>query len=200
MKNIIVTALLLAALAAPGFAQAKKEVTVREIPATMEDLVKLRDGIAKTPEGGAAVFLAAMIMYGENRGLGLQAFTLALDMHQVVPGKVYRGYRPRSTWDGYWEQLRRSPYLGRIYVKGTVPDNAYALPAGPVTFTFTEVRPQADGSAKVFVAATSGDWPRPFTLRKNDKGIWKVEEASSLFAGATNIPPPQREKTKPDEL
>ncbi|MBN2351628.1 MAG: hypothetical protein JXD23_03590 [Spirochaetales bacterium] len=199
MKNIIVIALLSAALAAPGFAQAK-EVTVKAIPATMEDLVKLRDGVAKTPEGGAAVFLIAMIMYGGDNGLGLQAFTLALDMSELVPGKVYKGYSPRSTWDGYWEQVRRYSYLGRIYAKGTVPGDEYALPAGPVTFTVTEVRPQADGSVKVFAATTSGNWPRPFTVRKNDKGIWKVKEASSLFAGPADLPPPRREQQKSDEL
>ncbi len=199
MKNIIVIALLLTALSAPGFAQAK-EVTVKSIPSSMEDLVKLRDAVAKTPEGGAAVFLVAMIMCGENRELGLQAFTLALEMNEVVPGKVYKGYKPRSTWDEYWEQIRKYAFLGRIYVKGTVPDNAYALPSGPVTFSFTEVRPQADGSAKVFVATTSGNWPRPFTLVKNDKGIWKVKEASSLFAGPSNLPPPQPEEQGPDEL
>jgi hypothetical protein len=199
MKKIIVATLLLAALVAPAFSQAKS-ITVKAVPASMEELVKLRDGIAKTPEGGAAVFLLAMIICGENRELGLQAFTLALDMDQLITGQVYKGYRPNTTWDDKWEQLRRYPFLGRIYVKGTIPDDEYALPSGPLTFTITAAEPQADGSVKVFVATTSGDWPRPFYLLKNDKGLWKVKDASSLFAGASKLPPPQREKRKADEL
>jgi hypothetical protein len=199
MKNIIVVSLFLAALITPSFSQAK-EVSVKAIPASMEELVKWRDTVAKTPEGGAAVFLVAMIMFGADNDLGLQAFTLALDPDEVVAGKVYKGFKPRTTWDLYWEQVRRYPFLGRIYVDKTVAADAYALPSGPLVFTFTETRMQADGTAKVFAATTSGNWPRPFTLAKNDKGFWKVKEASSLFAGPSVLPPRSGPEKKPDEL
>jgi hypothetical protein len=188
MKHITLLSLFLAALITPAFSQSKT-VTVDALPSSMEELVKLRDNIAKKPEGGAVVFLVAMIMYGGDGDLGLQAFTLALDMDELVNGTVYKGYQPKRLWDDKWEQITKFPFLGKIYVKGTKPEDAYDLPAGPLAFTVTEVRLQADGTAKVFVATTSGNMPRPLGLKKNDKGLWKVTEASSVFVGPSALPP-----------
>jgi hypothetical protein len=171
-----------------AYAQAKT-VSVDEIPSSMEQLLSLRDGIAATPEGGAVIFILAMDMYARNPELGLQAFTLALDMDELAPGDVYKGYRPKRIWDERWWQIDKFPFLARIYVKGTKPDDSYAPPPGPIVFTVTEVRSQPDGTAKVFVATTSGNMPRPMVLKKNDKGLWKVTEASSVFVGPSALPP-----------
>jgi hypothetical protein len=38
-------------------------------------------------------------------------------------------------------------------------------------------------TVKVFVKCTGADSPRPITLVKNDKGIWKAKEFSSLLVG-----------------
>jgi hypothetical protein len=187
MKTAIVAILLVAAAAQAGFGQAKT-VVVDSVPPSMENLLAVRDGIATAPEGGAVVFLLAMIMYGVDRDLGLQAFTLALDMHELSAGTVYKGFRPTRDWDDRFAQIDPFPFLGRIYVNGTKPADGYALPKGSLEFTVTEVRLQKDGSAKVFVATTSGNMPRPLTLVKNDKGLWKVTEASSVFVGPSALP------------
>ncbi len=199
MKTIIIFCLLLTAFVAPAFSQAK-DVTFPAVPGSMEELVTLRNKIAVTPEGGAATFLLAMIMYGEDRELGLQAFTLTLDMGDLVNGTVYKGYQPRSTWYEYFRQIDKFPFLGKIYVKGTKTNQGYALNAGSHAFTFTEVRTDRKGMMKVFVATTSGNWPRPMLMIKNDKGLWKVKEASSVFVGPSAMPPLPKEERKPDEL
>jgi hypothetical protein len=168
------------------------DVGIEKIPSSMEELVSLRDRVATTPEGGAAVLVVAMIMYGDNPGLGLQAFTLALDMDELASGTVYKGYRPKRSWDDRWAQIDKFPFLGKIYVRGTKADDAYALPDSPLAVTVTEVRAQADGSAKAFVATTSGNMPRPVLLKKNDKGLWKVSDASSVFVGPSALPPAKK--------
>jgi len=188
MKLSAITLCSALVLAATAYGQAK-DVVVEKIPSSMDEFVSLRDRIARTPEGGAAGFVVAMIMYGGDAGLGLQAFTLALDMDELASGTVYKGYRPKRIWDDRWAQIDKFPFLGKIYVKGTKADDAYALPDGPLASTVTEVRLQADGSAKAFVATTSGNMPRPLLLKKNDKGLWKVSDASSVFVGPSALPP-----------
>ena len=184
-----VVAIAVLLTAAPALFSQAKTVTVDAVPAAMENLLAIRDRIAVTPEGGAVVFLLSMIMYGGDRELGLQAFTLALDMHELSAGTVYKGYQPKRDWIDRFAQIDLFPFLGNIYVNGTKAADGYALPAGSPAFTVTEVRLQKDGTAKVFVATTSGNMPRPLTLAKNDKGIWKVTEASSMFVGPSALPP-----------
>jgi hypothetical protein len=191
MKTFITASFLAILLMGAAFGQAIS-VTVDKIPATADELVALRDRIAKTPEGGAVVFILAMQMYAEKSDIGLQAFTIALDMDELASGDVYKGYAPKRLWDEKWQQIAKYPFLGRIYAKGTKAEDSYALPFGPVAFSVTEVRSQYDGTAKVFVATTSGNMPRPLYLKKNDKGLWKVIDASSVFVGPSILPPEKK--------
>jgi len=43
------------------------------------------------------------------------------------------------------------------------------------------------GQYKVSVTCSGAELPRPVTLKKNDKGLWKASEWSSLLVGV--IPP-----------
>ncbi len=43
------------------------------------------------------------------------------------------------------------------------------------------------GQYKVFVACSGAELPRPVTLKKNDQGLWKASEWSSLLVGV--MPP-----------
>lgn len=195
MKAYAILAIMACLLSGAAFGQAIT-LNVDALPSSMEELVSLRDRIAVKPEGGAVVFILAMKLYGSDPELGLQAFTLALDMDELISGEVYKGYKPKRIWDEKWDQIRKFPFLGGIYVKGSKAETAYALPSGPLSFTITELRGQVDGTVKAYVATTSGNMPRPVLLRKNDKGLWKVIEASSLFVGPSALPPVQ----KKDEL
>ena len=196
MKTIMLSLTLAAAVAVPGFAQAKT-VTIDAIPASMDEMTSLRDKIATTPEGGAASFITALILCGSDRKLGLQALTLTLDTGQLSNGTVYKGFKPKSGWYEKLYQVDKFPFLGNIYVEGTSAEEGYALPEAPYTITVTEVRMLPKNTAKVFVATTSGNLPRPVSLARNSKGIWKVTEASSYFVGPVELPPLKKE---PDDL
>jgi hypothetical protein len=164
-------------------------VTVDSIPGNIDQFLALRDEIAATPEGGAAVFIIAMILYNEDKDLGLQAFTIALDREQLSEGNVYKGFKPYSSWYNFFEQLGYAEYLGRVYIDGTDYSDAYTLPDKPYRFVFTGRQETGENRVKVFVQTTSGNMPRPLSLVKNNRGIWKVWEASSLFVGVSKIPP-----------
>lgn len=172
----------------------EKTVELGELPGTMDEFLLLRDKLADSPEGGAALFVAAMIGYTEDPDLGTDMFTIALDRSRLTEkADGYKGYAPVGTVMSYPKQyLTSKPYIARSYIVGTSPENGYALPAPPVTVRIS-TNPhseQANGDIKVFIACNGADSPRPVILRRNNRGIWKAVNINSLFVG---IRPPVEE-------
>lgn len=164
---------------------AQKMIETDKVPTTIEEFIAFRDKVANTPEGGAAVFAMAMVLYTQNKELGNQALTIALDLSQVEEGNVYKGYQPPSSLNFHLGNLSEKTYIARSYVQGTSPANGYSIPAGKVKFK-TSRNPyseQDNGDIKVFIQSTGADSPRPIALRKNDKGLWKAVNYNSLFVG-----------------
>ena len=71
-----------AAIVLTGLAFAKTDVpfsvSIGAIPSTIEEFVAMRDEVAVTPSGGAAMFVVAMMNYAKDQTLGLQCFTAIL--------------------------------------------------------------------------------------------------------------------------
>lgn len=165
-------------------------VTIEKIPASVEEFLTMRDKLAVTPEGGAVMFVAALITYVENYDLGLQFFTIAMDQSALEKGNVYKGYKPgRNIYyhlDRFKEARRaRTPWS---YVSGTKPQGGYQAEA-PYSFNFStnSYSMQYDGSIKLFIDCSGADSPRPIRMKKNDKGLWKAVEFSSLFLDVVTI-------------
>ncbi len=85
-------------------------------------------------------------------------------------------------------QMDRAPYLGNIYMAGTVPENGYKLPAPPWVLTFRQATVESEDTVKLYANTTSGNMARPISLKRNDKGIWKAKEYSSVFVGVSKQP------------
>jgi hypothetical protein len=197
MKSWI--SVLTAVVAIAGLAFAKtdvpKSVSLDNIPSTIEEFVAMRDEIAVTPSGGAAMFVAAMINYTKDQTLGLQCFTAIMVNDGSLLGddpKGYGGKAPNKNAMYLIEQLNKYPYAPFSYIAGTTVDDGYALPSAPYTLTITTNKYSANnigkGEIKVFVATTGGNMPRPLALVVNNKGIWKVKEFSSLVLGLSKVP------------
>lgn len=169
--------------------------TIDRLPKTAEEFTELRNQIAATPEGGAAAFLVALITYVNDNDLGLQFLTLSLDQSNLQAGDVYRGYRPARALDYHLERLRRPErkHVPYAYLLGTRREEGYAASL-PYRIRLTRNRYSviAEDRIKVFVQCAGASMPRPVTLRRNDKGVWKVFEASSLFLDV--MAPPSNRK------
>ena len=162
------------------------KVTIDRIAKTTEEFTAFRAGVAATPEGGAAVFILAMMNYVGSETFGTQCFTIALDRTQLVRSSTgdYKGFRPARSFEYFSRRLATHPYLPFAYVLGTTPATGYrATPPYHLSFTRNRYSVQRNGDIKVFVKTSGGVRPRPITMRKNDRGLWKVVEASSLFVG-----------------
>ena len=196
-------ATLLAFSLIPGLSSAPAEagpvtITIQGPIQTPEEFTRFRDGVAQSPEGGAAVFILAMMSYVRSEKLGEQCFTIALDRTQLAKSTSggYKGYRPARAFEYFSRRLGGHPYLPFAYVVGTSPASGYrAAPPYRVSLSRNRYSTQRNGDVKVFVETSGGVRPRPVTLRKNDRGHWKVVESSSLFVGLT---PPK--KASEDEL
>lgn len=167
-------------------------VQIQNIPQTIEEFTVLRDSLATTPEGGAAVFVAAMLTCVKNRDLGIQFFTLILEkekfIHETTHQPHVKGYAPNASFMFYVEQLDKQPWIAPSYVQGTSADNGYTLPTLPYTIsTLTDKHSVIEEGKwiKIFLECTGRDTARPISMKKNNKGIWKVNEVSSLFVGIT---------------
>lgn len=170
----------------PGVPAALTDSSVElpSLPRSTDEFLALRDQVAGSPRGGAAMFVAAMIIYTQDEQLGRECLTIAVDQGQLSDGGA--GYKGKQLSNRSLQSIKSNlgskPYIARSYVEGATPDNGYALPQGPLTIRFQR-EDETDGQAKVFVYSSGADNPRPITLKVNDKGAWKAWEWSSLEVG-----------------
>lgn len=163
------------------------------LPSTVDELVALRDRLATTPEGGAAIFVLALLAWAKDPKLGTQFMTVAIEQKQLSDGPDgYKGKQPsRSVLQNLKDRISKAPHIASSYVQGTKPNDSYTLPPPPWRISGRE-QPndvQAD-KGKTFVRSTGADSPRPIHLVKNDKGLWKASNWSSLEVGVRAPAPP----------
>lgn len=161
-------------------------VSIPNIPNNIEEFVAIRNQLATSPEGGAAIFVLAMILFERNEKLGNSALTVALDRTNLREDMMgYKGFSPGINLSYHIDRFTRNTYWGRAYVEGTSPENKYTLPAAPLEVTTgrNSHSEQRNGDVKVFIKCSGADSPRPISMRVNDKGLWKASECSSMFLG-----------------
>jgi hypothetical protein len=160
-----------------------KIITLPCLPDNIDSFIEIRDEIAKSPEGAAAIFVLAMLVFEKDRKMGEDALIIVLDRSNLVESmNGYKGFSPGQSIKYHLGRFNSKPYWGRTYILGTNPENAYVLPSELLVETNrNSVSVQTNGDVKVFVKCTGADSHRPITLRANDKGIWKAVECSSMF-------------------
>ncbi|MCE9572390.1 MAG: hypothetical protein K8W52_04475 [Deltaproteobacteria bacterium] len=161
-------------------------VDLGPLPASLDEFLALRERVGKDAIGGAALFALALVEYVADPVAHEPFVTVMLTMdHLVDDAAGYKGRRPHHTvLRNLRDRLVGKAHIARSYAQGTRFEDGYALP-GAIGI---KVRVQANSAlapdrAKVFVHSTGADSPRPVTLHRNDKGLWKVHEWSSLEVG-----------------
>ncbi len=164
-------------------------ITIEKMPESIEEFTEMRDEISVTPEGGAAMFIVAMNKYIEDEELGVQFFTLILDMYHIRKTSStpnVKGYAPNVMFNEFLRRIKSKPYISASYISGTSPENKYELPEAPYKIEISR-NPYSivkEGERiKVFVECSGADSPRPITLQKNSNDIWKAYEFSSMSLG-----------------
>ncbi len=174
---------------------ANETVEIAKMPATVEEFTAMRDELAKGPKGGYAMFVVAMLTYVKNKDLGLQFFTLIMEQSNLTKScrnvPTVKGYCPNSSAIYKIKMLDTRLYLPGVYLVGTKVENGYKYTI-PATVDFRQATIGGPEAITLYGHTTSGNMARPISLRKNNKGIWKAYEFSSMFVGVSKIPRVQR--------
>lgn len=160
-------------------------VTFNKVPTTTEEFVALRNKVAVTPEGGCAIFVMAMIIYQNDIELGKKCFVIAVDRNELKEGNVYKGFDLVS-WMSIKSGMENYPGIATSYVEGSKAEEGYAVSL-PYVIKFGARNAysgtDASGTVRTFVISSGADSPRPITMIRNNKGLWKASKFSSLFTG-----------------
>jgi hypothetical protein len=124
----------------------------------------------------------------EDEELGKQCLTVAVDRERLQEGtKGYKGWELRVRDRRMIEsQTRGKAHVLHSYIQGTSPNGGYVLPAPPYEMAFSSNPYSGDvdsGKFKIFVDSSGADTPRPVGMRRNNRGVWKALEWSSLLLG-----------------
>ncbi len=164
-------------------------LTIEKMPVSIDEFIDLRNKIATTPHGGAAIFVIALKMYAENPQIGIQALVISVDRKKLTSGSSYKGFDiDRFAMSRIKEQVKQYPYIADSYFSGSNPENGYKA-IFPAQMDISANPHSGDinsGHYKVFVRSSGADSARPISLQRNDKGLWKATEWSTIIMGIRN--------------
>ena len=135
---------------------------------------------AQSPEAAATVFVAALITYQYDKAVARDCMTRIVDSNYLSNGKL--GHDLEYLIE---VGIDRHAEIARSYVDGAIPDNGYNLPNGPWVIRFTrDKRFDLGGQLYRVKVYTSGQpSSRPITMRRDENGHYRINEASTLFVG-----------------
>ncbi len=162
-------------------------ITIKQLPQNVDEFLEIRDRLALSPNGGAACFLIALIVYAKNNHLGTKLLTMTIDREFLVQGNSYNGFQPRSTdLNVINDLLKQKPYFFYAYTSACQPDKEINSLSSEISFDFVRNPPTAykEGNEiqRVLVRCSADTKPRMIKLRKDYKDFWKVYEWSSILA------------------
>jgi len=176
----------------PLWAYSQETIKIDKVPKNIDEFVILRDNLAKTPEGGAAIFALALKIFVSNAELGEKCLIVSADRKSLKENM--KGYKGFSLLDHELSliksQLGKNTLIPNSYIKGSSPQNKYEVKL-PFEYIMTSNSYSGDkskGTFKVFIACSGADSPRPITMIRNNRGIWKATSWSSLVLGIKPIP------------
>ena len=148
---------------------------------TLDELLALQEKVGQTPEGGAAVLIAALLAWAHDDPKAESYLASALASGQLQFGQLKLADRQRLA-----RQLKGRQATIHSYIEGATPENGYQLPEPPYRLGFSRnpySGEESSGRVKVFVACSGASTPRPVTLKQDSDGIWRGHEWSSLVVG-----------------
>ena len=164
--------------AQPAAAPASPEtVEIKALPKDMAEFKQMMDTMgSSSPQGGAAVFIAALLVYNQNASLGLQMVDAALHPKHKPAGKIGASLKDKLN------RLKEHPEIVRSYIQGTLPDQNYKLPALPFTLRFrADTQNLAGPNVKFYIYSTGADNARPVKVRRVKNGNWLISDAMSIM-------------------
>jgi len=167
-------------------------VTIKDSVTNIEKFLEIRDKIAISPEGGAAIFLLALKIYSDDPKLGKQCLVIAADQNNLQKGNIYMGYEllPVDMTLIKRAIIDKNRQLPNSYILGSKPENNYSVKL-PYTYEFSTNSSSGDPASDTYklLVKCSGDAVyRQISLKKNNRGLWKALSWGNLLDGIKKPP------------
>ncbi|MBM9590777.1 hypothetical protein JWG41_10000 [Leptospira sp. 201903075] len=191
MKKVPILVFCFSLVTGPIFAQnltSRNAVVIPSEPTTIEEFKSLQSSLATTPEGGAAILVLAISLYGKNQDFGRKTITLSVlikNRQKSTKPTAVEGVDLGNGDQFLLGQLDKYKMLTNGYWKGAEPSNGYtpSLPLTVETYTNPYSGDESTGKIKLFVATRGASSFRPVSVEKDSDGLWRSKEMSSLFVG-----------------
>ncbi len=140
-------------------------VVLRSLPKNLNEMKLLPEANLKTPEGTAAMTIAALCVYPSDKE----------ECYRMLD--FLRGPRPLSNYEKQFIRDRfmdGKDYIPRSYFAGAIPGNDYT-PSEPYTLIFSDsaAKIAEEGYRKLDIHSGGADSPRQIMLRnKPSTGEW----------------------------
>ena len=140
-----------------------REIVFSALPKTLAELKALPQAAMETPFDTAALTVAALAVYPENKGE-----CIAMLNFLKGPGSV-------STYEQQFlrDRFMDKDYVPRSFFKGATPQNDYTPDAPPsIIVSENPYSYQDQGYAKLYLKSGGADSPRAVQLRQAKDGKW----------------------------
>ncbi len=173
------TVLAVALLGISASAHADQTITIPGTLPNAETCEKAWTG-ANSPEAAASIFIAALITYQFDQATARDCMTRIVDANYLSNGKLSHDIEYLIEVG-----IDRHSEIARSYVGDAVPDNGYTLPETKWNIHFTRDQRFDLGNQQYRVKVYTSGQPssRPITMRRDGKGHYRINEASTLFVG-----------------
>jgi len=165
-----------------------QDIVIAEQPKTVDDFVTLRNAIATSPEGGAAMFLLALKIYADNPKLGEKCLVITVHKSLLKEGKTYKGYKlSDEDMDLIKRNIENNKLIPNSYIKGATPENGYAVKLPYEYDLSVNLIGKTDAGTKVMAKSSGATNKRAIFVKKNNRGYWKATLWTTVLA---DIKPP----------
>lgn len=188
IRSILVLAFILAGAMwnHPVLAEESQIASFTALPGTLQEYQSAQAEL-NSPEGAASLFVLAMAAYENDANLSLSFMGAALTTDNVVSSTDGSGNKlPNPNFMYYVDrQLKVDPNIARSYFRGSDPAQGYLIPQGALEIALSRNRLSvvSDKQVRIYVTTSGAGTPRPITLVKESDGMWRVNDAGSLFVG-----------------
>lgn len=171
-------------------ARPTQTVQISPLPDSIEAFQDLRQRLCQSPQGAAAAMVAVMLTCDEDQNKAMTFATMLLHPDRLRKGRLYQGHEPGQHYRDLLRMAAAKPYIARSYLVSANPANSYK-PRRPLQVRWSDhASPNpSPGRIRIMLHSSGADTPRPITLQRGPDGLWRVDEASSLFVA---VRPPAR--------
>ena len=185
MKKIVYSIMLVLFVNLTVVAQ---NIVIAEQPKTVDDFITMRNAIATSPEGGAAMFLLALKIYADNPKLGEKCLVIAVHKSLLKEGKTYKGYKlADEDMDLIKRNIENNKLIPNSYIVGATPENGYSVKLPYEYDLSVNLIGKGEAGTKVMVKSSGASNKRAVFVKKNNRGYWKATVWTTVLA---DIKPP----------